>query len=214
MNRSKDSIAIARKIHAASRRKAGSATWSILFLLLVSMACLTQESPSASSPSPASASTQQSEGSGPALDRGTAFFTLGEHEIVVNYGRPALEGRDMLSQLEPGQVWRLGMNQASEWETSTALRFGDQSIPAGRYTIFAKYLGEQAWELLFNSKTGQWGTFEHDPSLDIAHVPLRTLQNDQEVERLTLSFESLSDTQGRFIIAWGKLKLQADFQLP
>jgi hypothetical protein len=39
--------------------------------------------------------------------RGKAELKTGADSITVDYGRPALKGRDMLSQLQPGQSWRM-----------------------------------------------------------------------------------------------------------
>ena len=159
------------------------------------------------------ASNQQSEGSGPTLDRGTAFLSVGEHEIVINYGRPELAGRDMLSQLQAGSVWRLGMNEATELESTSALEAAGKTIPAGRYTLFARFLGGENWELLFNQKTGQWGAFEHDPALDIASFPLSLEKSSESIDRLSLGLEPQSDDSGRLTIAWGSLRLTLDFRL-
>jgi len=184
-----------------------------VLLVLLSIACNSGRDGESGLSQTVRASNQQSEGSGPTLDRGTAFLSVGEHEIVINYGRPELAGRDMLSQLQAGSVWRLGMNEATEIESTSALRAAGKTIPAGRYTLFARYLGGEHWELLFNQKMGQWGAFEHDPALDIASLPLSLERSSESTDRLTLGLEPQSHDSGRLTIAWGSLRLALDFRL-
>ena len=186
---------------------------SLFLLALFTIACNSGRDPASAGPGTAQASNQRSEGSGPALDRGHAFLSVGEHEVVISYGRPALDGRDMLSQLQAGSLWRLGMNEATEIESTSALVAADQIVPAGRYTLFARYLGGESWELLVNRKTGQWGAFEHDPTLDIAKIPLTVQKSTGSIDRLTIGLEPSSDDAGRLTIAWGDLRLTAEFRL-
>ena len=48
--------------------------------------------------------------------RGSARLMLGGKQISVEYGRPSLKGRavsDLLSQLKPGDFWRLGADKSA-----------------------------------------------------------------------------------------------------
>ena len=40
--------------------------------------------------------------------RGTAEAMVGGAKVSIEYGRPSLQGRDMLGQVTAGMVWRLG----------------------------------------------------------------------------------------------------------
>ena len=64
---------------------------------------------------PAASSEDQAEPAA-ASARGTAEIALGATQVSINYGRPQLQGRDMLSQLPDGQIWRLGMDDATTLE--------------------------------------------------------------------------------------------------
>ena len=133
---------------------------------------------------PAASSGEQAE---PAQsgDRGTAEVTLGATQVSINYGRPELQGRDMLSQLQDGQIWRLGMNDATTFETNSDLTFGDTVIQAGRYSIWAKKVSPEDWTLIFNSEPDVWG-LEHNPASDIAEIGLETSDLAETVERFTI----------------------------
>ena len=93
----------------------------------------------------------------PESNRGTIEVTLGEIQVSVNYGRPQLQGRDMISQLQAGQVWRLGMNEATALETTGVLAFGAALIEAGRYSLWAKKVSADEWRLIFQLGGGHLG---------------------------------------------------------
>ena len=71
----------------------------------------------------ASASAQPAGGP----ERGKAEMKAGTGSITLDYGRPSLKGRDMLSQLQEGAFWRMGMNQATVLTTPVDLMFGSTS---------------------------------------------------------------------------------------
>jgi len=47
---------------------------------------------------------------GHGAERGSVKATINGARISIDYGRPALMGRDMLKQIQPGQLWRIGAN--------------------------------------------------------------------------------------------------------
>ncbi len=69
-------------------------------------------------------------------NRGKAELKTGAGSITVDYGRPVLKGRDMLSQLKPGDFWRMGMNQATTLTTPVDLTFGGTKVRKGSYSLF------------------------------------------------------------------------------
>lgn len=137
--------------------------------------------------------------------RGTAEGTVGGAAVTVDYGRPSLEGRDMLSRIEDGMVWRLGADQATTLTTSGALEIGGASLAAGSYSLFARKTAD-GWMLLVNSVTGQWGT-EHESAEDVAEVPL-SVSTGGSVEQFTISIEEHGGSQ-MLHFAWGETTLMA-----
>ena len=59
--------------------------------------------------------------------RGTAEATINGKKVSISYGRPSLQGRDMLAQATPGTVWRVGMNGSRRRLTSPPAGFADES---------------------------------------------------------------------------------------
>jgi hypothetical protein len=146
--------------------------------------------------------------------RGLASLTLDGHTISVDYGRPILRGMTveeaMKRPMEPGDgFWRLGANSSTTFKTSTSLKFGDTTIPAGTYSLYAQRLSEDSWKLVFNKQHGQWGT-HHDRSQDFAFIPFHQRKTSTSVKELTIRLEHRGNG-GLFLVHWGDLELAAPF---
>lgn len=142
-------------------------------------------------------------------NRGKAELSAGGGKIVVDYGRPSLKGRDMLSQLKDGDSWRMGMNQATTITTPVDLSFGATKIAKGSYSLFLTRSGTK-YDLVFNSQTGQWGT-QHDKAKDVAKVAMKSETLPGAVETFTIELKE-APKGGTFSLSWGATKLSADFE--
>jgi hypothetical protein len=142
--------------------------------------------------------------------RGKAEMKTGTGEITIDYGRPSLKGRDMLSQLKDGAVWRMGMNQATVLTTPVDLTFGSTKIAKGAYSLWLKKTGD-AYQLVFNSQTGQWGT-QHDAAKDVASVDMKKTPLSSPVETFTIDLKPSADG-GTLDLSWGAMKLAEPFQV-
>jgi len=160
---------------------------------------------------PAASSGEQAEPA-PSGDRGTAEVTLGATQVSINYGRPELQGRDMLSQLQDGQIWRLGMNDATTFETNSDLTFGDTVIQAGRYSIWAKKVSSDDWRLIFNSEPDIWG-LDHNPASDIAEIPLEVSDLAESVDPFTIELNPVDGGSAEVLMKWATLQLRAAFNV-
>ena len=144
--------------------------------------------------------------------RDTAKISLGGKAISVEYGRPSLKGRsvaDLLSQLKPGDFWRLGADKSTTFSTAADLQFADVTIPKGEYSLWAQRGADNSWKLVFNKQHGQWGT-QHDASQDFASVPLTQAKAANSSEMVTISLTKSGG--GVIAIQWGDMKLTASFK--
>jgi hypothetical protein len=149
----------------------------------------------------------QAFGQGP---RGSAELKTAGGSITLDYGKPALQGRDMLSQLQVGMFWRMGSNMATVIKTPVDLNFGSVRILKGNYSLWLEKIAGEKFQLVFNSLTGEWGT-EHDPQKDVAKVALIRDTLSSPVEVLTLDLKEAANG-GTFQMSWGTTKLSADFK--
>jgi Protein of unknown function (DUF2911) len=144
--------------------------------------------------------------------RGKSEITLSGKTVSVDYGRPTLHGRtvgEMLSQLKEGEFWRLGADSSTTFETGVDLAFGNETVPAGTYSLWAEKLPGNKWDLVFNKQHGQWGT-QHDPKLDLVKVPLEESKADDSAEMVTIELEG-EGGGGNLSIQWGDLELETSF---
>ena len=145
--------------------------------------------------------------------RGTSSISLGGKMVSVEYGRPALKGRsvtEMLDRLKPGDFWRLGANKSTTFSTPADLQFGDVTVPAGEYSLWAQRGDGDSWKLVFNKQHGQWGT-QHDASQDLASAPLKESKAPNSAEMVTINLTK-GGGGGVITIQWGDMKLAANFK--
>ena len=145
--------------------------------------------------------------------RGKTEIMLNGKTVSIDYGRPSLHGRtvgQMLSQLKPGQFWRLGADSSTTFQTDIPLAFGSMTVPAGTYSLWAEKLANNKWELVFNKQHGQWGT-SHDPKLDLVKVPLHESKASDSAEMVTIKL-SEEGSGGHFAVQWGDLMLATNFK--
>jgi hypothetical protein len=142
--------------------------------------------------------------------RGKAELKAGSGAVAIDYGRPSLKGRDMLSQLQEGSYWRMGMNEATVLTTPVDLSFGATTVPKGSYSLWLKK-DEGKYKLVFNSQTGQWGT-QHDPSKDVYSVAMESAPLSSPVETFTIDLKG-APKGGELDLSWGETKLHQDFTL-
>lgn len=103
--------------------------------------------------------------------RDTLRANVGDATIVIDYGRPAMRGREIWGKLVPNDTsWRFGANAATQMKTDKDLVFGGVLVPAGSYTLFLLPTNGKA-TLMVNSQTGQWGTV-YDATKDVAKIPM------------------------------------------
>jgi hypothetical protein len=145
--------------------------------------------------------------------RGISKLDLKGKVVSVEYGRPSLKGRtvqQMFDQLKPGDFWRLGADKSTTFSTGLDLAFGDVTIPAGEYSLWASKESGGGWKLVFNKQHGQWGT-RHDAAQDFAAAPLKETKAATAAETMTISLASEGAGGGVVSIHWGEMLLSARF---
>jgi len=151
---------------------------------------------------------------------GNVEFSDGNLKIHVFYNRPYKKGRVIFGdgKLVPfGKTWRTGANEATVFETSADLAFGDKTLKAGKYSLWT-VPNEQTWQVVFNSEIPSWGiNFNgealRNPPTDalIVEVPANHSQ-DKEFEQFTISVEKGSDGL-ELNLFWDKTIVSVPFSL-
>jgi hypothetical protein len=119
--------------------------------------------------------------------------------VVVEYGRPSVNGRAIWGALVPyGQVWRTGADEATTITFDQAVAIEGQPLAAGTYSLFT-IPGQTEWTVIFNKTAQQWGAFKYDAAQDALRVKVKPAAHDH-VEALDFVVEG--DT---LVLRWEKV---------
>jgi hypothetical protein len=137
-------------------------------------------------------------------------FEDGGLKIAVFYNRPSKKGRLIFGGLVPyGKTWRTGANEATTFETNKPLRIGDNTLPAGVYSLWT-VPNEQSWSVVFNSTVPNWGIdvmnngeAARDPKGDVLSIDVPVVNTEKEFEQFTISIEKTDDML-ELVLAWDK----------
>lgn len=132
----------------------------------------------------------------------TASNNMGETKIVINYGSPAVKGREIWGKLVPyDKVWRTGANEATTFEVSTDVLIEGRNLPAGRYALFT-IPGADEWTFIFNKDADQWGAYNYKEELDVLRVDVKPAKNGEMAERLTFNVVVNGTEEARVNLFW------------
>ncbi len=137
----------------------------------------------------------------------TVTGQIGDATVTINYSSPAVKDREIWGALVPyDKIWRAGANQATIFETDKDLMIEGKKLPAGKYSFFL-IPGENGWNAIFNSETGQWGikrTGEAnlDRANDVLNVTVIPKKSTEPNERLVYRVHPLG-----FSLLWDELEI-------
>jgi hypothetical protein len=133
--------------------------------------------------------------------------SVGQANIVIEYGRPYVKGRDVYNpagSLAPlGKVWRTGADEATKLTTDRDLMIGSLHVPAGSYSLFT-IPGKEEWTLIVNKVDKQWGAYKYDEKMDLGRVKMKAAALSAPVEQLTIEIKP-SGAKGTLSVSWEKM---------
>ncbi|GAA3784015.1 hypothetical protein GCM10022271_15430 [Corallibacter vietnamensis] len=147
----------------------------------------------------------------PLSPKDTVSFVKNDLKLDVFYNRPSKRGREIFGGLVPyKQVWRTGANEATTFRTNKALKVGNDSLPAGKYTLWS-VPNDSAWHVMFNSKQYSWGVDlemkpMREPEFDVIDVTVPVEKIDTTVEQFTIGFDNALDNLS-LTMAWDNTKI-------
>jgi membrane fusion protein, copper/silver efflux system len=139
-------------------------------------------------------------------ERGEAKATIDKAQVMIDYGRPTLKGRDVLKLISPGKIWRIGSDAPTTIESNVDLDFGGTRVPRGKHILLARLATPGQWSLVISSKDAS----AYEPSSRIAEVPLELHEESSPVDELTILLSS-DGGHGTIQISWGSARLVARF---
>ena len=123
--------------------------------------------------------------------------------ISIDYSQPSLKGRTIGKDVEPmqGQVWRMGANEATVFETDKDVTIDGKTLPAGKYSMFGVQ-GEKDFTIMFNSAWKIWGTqYDGNKDKDVIAIKAKVEKAKDSKEMLTYTI----DDSGKVDLQWGNM---------
>ena len=90
--------------------------------------------------------------------RDKASATIGGKTISIEYGRPALKGRNfdaLMKQLPADRIWRAGSGLVTLLHSEVPLTVGGKQVPAGKYSLYVHCPEQGEYSLVINKDLGQ-----------------------------------------------------------
>jgi hypothetical protein len=137
----------------------------------------------------------------------TATGKIGGATLVIKYCAPSVLGRKIFGEggrvmRDPNApIWRAGANDATAFHTDADLKVGSLVVPKGDYTLYVNVKDPDAWELVINKQTGQWG-LTYDASKDLGRVKMDMRKPPAVIEMLKYTISSTGGNKGTITLAW------------
>jgi hypothetical protein len=134
-------------------------------------------------------------------------------KIQVEYSRPFKKGRNVFGELiKPGDMWRIGANEASEIVLFEDMTVGGEDLNAGRYALLAE-IKDGSWDIIFSKDFPSWGMVNRDESKDVARVNIPVITGGEVLENLSITFEEKSDSLVHMMIGWDQTRAEIPFEM-
>jgi hypothetical protein len=137
----------------------------------------------------------------------SATVTIGGKTISIRYSAPSVRGRKifgpggLLSRDPTYPVWRAGANAATAFRTDGDLDVGGLAVPRGSYTLFVSVRDPDAWELIINKQTGQWG-LTYFAAQDLGRVKMMMSKPPAPVETMKYTLADKGGGKAELQLAW------------
>ena len=129
--------------------------------------------------------------------------------IKVVYSRPQLKGRDMNTLAKPGEVWRLGANEAAELHVYTDMKLNGEDVDEGVYTLYA-IPGEKEWTVIVSKDLNVWGSYFYKEDNDVARITVPVSTASESLDAFSMAFEP-SDDGVHLHMGWGTTRVAVPF---
>lgn len=137
---------------------------------------------------------------------GSVTQHLGETEIVIRYRRPVARGRELFGALVKWDApWTPGADSATTIRFSTPVTMGQDTVPAGLYSIWM-VPNPEAWQVILSTA---WDVYHtpypegHD-ALRLTVIPTR----GPHTETLSFHFPLVDGPRAVLAFQWGETMLE------
>ena len=166
--------------------------------------------------------------------RETVQTRVGRAQVSIEYGRPALKGRNVASlmkQLPDDRMWRAGAEEVTTLTATAPVSLGGKILPAGKYSLYVHCPDEGPYSLAVNRDLGQplkkvWAAappqvadapyphFNYRSEIgsqEVLRVPMKRTAGNDAVDLFTISLTP-GDAGAYLKMAWGDQVWSLDLQ--
>lgn len=145
-----------------------------------------------------------------ASPRDSTSIVLGGAEAKLCYGAPSARERVVMGELVPfGEAWRAGADEATGLHLAFPAEVAGVRVEPGNYALYT-VPGADSWEVVVNGNPERWGIpiDEGVQAVDIGSGTVVPEATDGMVERLTYTFQPVSDTEAHLVMEWENTRLR------
>jgi len=140
---------------------------------------------------------------------------VGLTDVEIVYSRPSARGRAVFGNLIPfGELWRTGANENTTVSFSDDVVIDGKTLAKGKYALYTKPKADD-WEIIFYSKTDNWGNPE---AWDETKVALRTNAkpgiSNNTVETFTIGISNIDSNFAFLELSWENTLVAIKFEVP
>ncbi len=130
---------------------------------------------------------------------------IGNVNVAIQYGSPAVRGRVIWGELEPyDEVWRTGANEATNVKFDQDVMIEGQAFESRSLFTIYHPKSRRCWTVIFNSEWvySEHGAYQYNAENDVLRVEVMPEFVDEVEENLSFTI-----TETGLELRWDKLKL-------
>lgn len=203
--------------------------------IVLAAAIAVAQAPAAEPPKPAASPAAERRRPERAPRETVTALMPSDKKVTIEYGRPALGGRnmtDLLSQLPADRIWRAGVDQATTLTTDTDIIIGGKRVKAGKYTVYVHAPATGDYSLVLNTDPGvplktifpaappevadalwpRLGDYGKVTGTEVLRVPLRKAAAPTAMDRFLIGLAPARNGQSSITLTWGDQSWTTDIK--
>jgi hypothetical protein len=139
--------------------------------------------------------------------RATVSQIIGDTEVAIAYGRPAVRERVIWGKLVPyNKVWRTGADEVTAIAFTKDVTIEGHKVPAGLYGLYTMP-GKEEWTVIFSKDAKPaGGVFHYKESDDFLRFKVKP-QTAEFHGRMTISFPNMTLDSAELALCWERVRI-------
>ena len=131
---------------------------------------------------------------------------VGLTEITIEYFRPSIKGRNIMSDLVPyGEIWRTGANNISTITFNDQVAIDNKLIPKGKYSLLTKP-NKKSWDIYLlkhNKDKSVLNIIKNwDDQIIISELNIPVISTNNKVETFTIDINDITNNGANINLTW------------